>query len=184
MISVSNGELTIEPAPLTITVDDKTRGFGEDDPVFTVTFTGFKLGEGAPVVKGIAVESDARRQSRPGDYQVRLADAAASNYLIQPVTGLLKVSTGNLPGDDINIIPQLQPVVPVDNNSRAGLSVISPATFNGLYAISGVDFLYRQTDQQLNPEFNTLYGPRLKQQGDQQDDLLFSNDGNHELWRR
>jgi len=177
-------ELAIERAPLSITADDKERGFGEEDPDFTVTYEGFKLDEDPSVVSGLVVESDAKQQSLPDDYSIRPTSATASNYSIQHVNGTLKVSTGDIPSDDINIIPQIQPDVPVDKNFITSISAIPPGTPDGLFSVSGLEFLTQQADQQLNPEVNKLLGPNRNQQGDQQDDLLFSNDGNHELWGR
>ena len=39
------GELTITKATLTVTADDKSRVYGDANPAFTATFTGFKNGE-------------------------------------------------------------------------------------------------------------------------------------------
>jgi hypothetical protein len=40
-----DGDLTIEKAPLEVKADDKIREYGEDNPTFTITYTGFKNGE-------------------------------------------------------------------------------------------------------------------------------------------
>ena len=131
------------------------------------------------------VASDAKQQSLPGNYDIRPSNASASNYSILHINGTLKVSTGEVP-DDINIIPKIRPEVPLDaptdSNPDTRITDIPTGTFNGLYTVSGIEFFTQQSDQQLNPEVNKLLGPDRNQLGDQQDDLLFSNDGNHELW--
>jgi len=43
--TVLPGTLTVNPAPLTVTADDKTRVYGDPNPVFTGTITGLKNGD-------------------------------------------------------------------------------------------------------------------------------------------
>ena len=39
--SFENGELAVTPATLTVTADDKTKVYGEANPAFTATYSGF-----------------------------------------------------------------------------------------------------------------------------------------------
>src|SRR5213079_3470270 len=43
--SFANGELTVTKASLTVTADDKSRVYGDANPVFTASYGGFKNGE-------------------------------------------------------------------------------------------------------------------------------------------
>src|SRR5207249_1176659 len=43
--SFANGQLTVTPASLTVTADDKSRVYGDANPVFTASYGGFKNGE-------------------------------------------------------------------------------------------------------------------------------------------
>jgi hypothetical protein len=84
--------LTVNKAALTIRVRDTTKIEGQPNPVFTLTYTGFVLGETAanltttPVVNTIA-----NTASTAGQYTLTPQDAVSSNYTFTYITGRLTV---------------------------------------------------------------------------------------------
>lgn len=84
--------LTVNKANLTIKVLDTVKTAGQPNPVFTVTYTGFVLGETVanlttpPVATTIAVDNSA-----PGYYAITLSGATSPNYNIIYTNGRLTV---------------------------------------------------------------------------------------------
>src|SRR4029077_16556870 len=46
-LTLQNGILTVNTAPLTATADDKTKTYGQVNPTLTITYTGFLNGDNA-----------------------------------------------------------------------------------------------------------------------------------------
>jgi hypothetical protein len=83
---------TIERAALTITADDKTRYFGEPNPDFTATYTGFAYDDTADDLDTkpnftVLVGSG----SPPGDYQIYVSGATDAKYIISMNNGTLHI---------------------------------------------------------------------------------------------
>ena len=74
------GELTINQATLSVDADDKTKDYGDTDPDFTYTFSGFKNGEDET---SAGVTGDAACDREPG------ATVAGSPYTITCAPGTL-----------------------------------------------------------------------------------------------
>ena len=75
------GTLTVTGAPLTITADDATRNYGDDNPTFTAHFDGFVNGDDESVLTTaptIATTADAG--SDVGTYPIIASGASAGNY--------------------------------------------------------------------------------------------------------
>ncbi|WP_217452215.1 MBG domain-containing protein [Mucilaginibacter humi] len=86
------GNLTVNPAPLTITAVDTLRRYGEPNPAFKATYTGFVNGDNATVLtKQPTLSTTATNESGGGKYPIKVADAAATNYTITYVNGVLTV---------------------------------------------------------------------------------------------
>ena len=86
--------VTINPADLTVTVDNKTRWFGETNPVFTAQFSGFVAGDTTNVLTGSPdLNTTAAADSPPADYSIAasLGTLGASNYTFSFVDGTLTV---------------------------------------------------------------------------------------------
>ncbi|MBS1501601.1 MAG: beta-propeller fold lactonase family protein, partial [Bacteroidetes bacterium] len=84
---------TVNPAPLTITANDKTRAFGAPNPVFTFTYHSFVNGEGAANLTSPAMASPlATTTSAPGEYTIIVSGAADSNYAIKYNYGTLTIT--------------------------------------------------------------------------------------------
>ena len=85
------GTLTINKAPLSVTADDFIIGFGESDPTFTVTYTGFVNDEDESVLSGtLTVTREAG--SATGTYTITPSgDLSSGNYDITYHTGTLTI---------------------------------------------------------------------------------------------
>lgn len=94
--------LTIDPAAITVTADNKTRWFGTTNPVLTAQFSGFLAGDTTNIVTGNPeLSTAALPDSPPADYPITagIGTLSATNYTFDFVTGTLSV----LP------LPQLSP---------------------------------------------------------------------------
>ncbi len=72
--------LTIAKAPLTVTADASSRGFGQENPAFTATITGFVLGDSATVISGTPeFTTTATTDSVTGSYPITPAQGSLSS---------------------------------------------------------------------------------------------------------
>jgi len=90
--------LTVNKTALTIRVRDTVRNVGMANPAFTITYTGFVLGEtAANLSTPVAVATTATIASAPGYYALTPQAATSSNYAISFTSGRLTIlpATGN-----------------------------------------------------------------------------------------
>ena len=81
-INYTDGSLTINQAVLLATADDKSRAYGQTNPVFTATYTGFVNGEDTNVLSGSgspAFSTAADTNSVVGTYPIDIALGTLSN---------------------------------------------------------------------------------------------------------
>ena len=93
-MTLTNGTLTVNPATLTVTAKDAARPYGQGNPTFTDTITGFVNGEKTSVVTGTAsLTTTATTNSAPGIYTITAArgSLAAPNYTFAFVNGTLTI---------------------------------------------------------------------------------------------
>lgn len=91
---VDNKNLTITPAPVTVTADNKTKVYGEDDPEFTATVTGLKYDDSATVIE---YELTRGAGEDVGEYTITPAgDAEQGNYTVSYGTGKLTINRAAL----------------------------------------------------------------------------------------
>jgi filamentous hemagglutinin family protein len=96
-ITYVDGTLIIDPAPLTVTVNDAARTYGAANPRFTASFDGFVLGEGLGDLGGsLEFATAATRGSDAGSYRVTAGGLAGGNYAISYVGGALTVDPAPL----------------------------------------------------------------------------------------
>jgi hypothetical protein len=92
-----DGKLTVTPALLTVTADNKSRAYGAANPGFTFAIDGFKNSETASVLTTEpACTSIATASSPVGAYDITCSGAAAANYDFNYMKGALTVSQATL----------------------------------------------------------------------------------------
>lgn len=156
-IELVDGVFTIDPATLNVQANDASRFVGEANPVFSAAVTGFKPGDDASVLNGLQITSSADFFSPPGSYGIDPFGATAANYQIQYLSGVLTVKPGSHSTIDPDGNP-LQPDVPIGVKFTPSAPLILTAPGAYIFALPDL--------------------PQLPLQ----EDLLFSNDGNRELW--
>jgi hypothetical protein len=95
-ISYVAGTLTVTPAPLTITADNKTKVYGQPNPALTASYSGFVNGDTSAVVSGLTLSTTATTGSGIGNYPITPSGATATNYTISYVSGSLTVTRAPL----------------------------------------------------------------------------------------
>ena len=91
------GTLTITAAPLTVTAQAATREYGEANPDFTFTYSGWKNGETDGVLTTKPTVACAATAASPaGQYDITVGGGAAQNYALTYVPAKLTVSKAPL----------------------------------------------------------------------------------------
>ncbi len=84
--------LTVNKVPLTIKVRDTSKLYLTPNPPFTVTYSGFVLGEtAANLLTPLVVSTTALDNSAPGNYPITLTGGASNNYQITYTNGTLTI---------------------------------------------------------------------------------------------
>ena len=99
-ITYATGTLTVKPKPLNVKADDKSRVYGEPNPTFTATITGFVNGDPLSVVSGAAsISTTANASSTVGasPYPITISKGTltAANYTFETADGAT-FTNGNL----------------------------------------------------------------------------------------
>jgi hypothetical protein len=87
--------LTIDRAPLTVTVDNATRMYGAANPQFDWTITGFRNEDDFSVLTSFGLFTNATALSSVGDYEIS-AGGIARNYVFDVVLGTLSITPAPL----------------------------------------------------------------------------------------
>ncbi len=95
-IAYVGGTLTIDKAPLTIRASDKSRLYGAANPAFTVSYTGFVLGQNEGVLGGMLNFATATDSSDVGAYPITASGLTSLNYEITYVDGALTINKAPL----------------------------------------------------------------------------------------
>jgi len=128
IISFVNGILTITPAPLTITADDKSKVYGDANPALTATYTGLVNDETSAVVSGLNISTAATTGSNVGTYTITAADGTAANYIISFVNGILTITPAPVAPSYTDVIQEWL------GSASAIEAAEQPAKFEGVYA--------------------------------------------------
>lgn len=92
MVSFVNGDIKVNPAPLIISADNHKRYYAEENPVLTLSYSGFVNMETALVLSPQPiVVTDATQASPAGQYAVIVSGAGSTNYTISYVPGTLTI---------------------------------------------------------------------------------------------
>jgi hypothetical protein len=88
-----DGTLTIEKAPLTIGAQDVTITEGDDIPVFTLTYSGWRNNdtEANAFTKKPTATTTATKTSDPGTYSITVSGGEAKNYALTYMQGTLTI---------------------------------------------------------------------------------------------
>lgn len=91
-VTYKNGVLTVKKAPLKIKADDKTILLGEELPIFTASYDGFKLNDDEnSLQKAPVFTCNIDNTSQTGEFQIVVKGAEAINYDIIYNNGVLRV---------------------------------------------------------------------------------------------
>ena len=93
-VTYVDGTLTIDKAILTVTADDVSKTYSDDNPILTVSYSGFVNGQNESVLitKPIA-NTNADKESPIGTYAITLSGGVADNYAFEYVDGTLTVTS-------------------------------------------------------------------------------------------
>ena len=92
-----NGTLTVNPATLVVTAENKTIKQNQPLPEFTCTYNGFKLGETEEVLTSKPVFScNVPEDKTPGTYAIEVSGASATCYIVQHISGTLTITEADL----------------------------------------------------------------------------------------
>ncbi len=96
-ITYQTGELTITKRNLTATPDNKSRIYGESNPDFTISYSGFVNNDTESSLSEIpSATSSAMLTSAVGDYTISLNGGSAMNYNLINKTGTLTITKAPL----------------------------------------------------------------------------------------
>jgi sugar lactone lactonase YvrE len=91
-VSVGKYLVSVSPAKLTITADDKTWNVGDRFPILTASYSGFVNGDTpASLTTPVELSTTATPTSAPGSYPIKVSGAGSPNYDITFVDGLFTI---------------------------------------------------------------------------------------------
>ena len=92
-IELVSGVLTVTPAQVIARVDNATRPYGEENPEFAVSYTGWRNGETDGVLTNReTLTTIATKTSDVGEYEITATGAQAKNYVFQYEPGVLTIT--------------------------------------------------------------------------------------------
>src|SRR5205823_8329944 len=91
-ISYVNGTLTINPAALTLTADNKSQIYGGAQPALTYTAAGLVNGDTTASLTTQPALSTAPANSNAGSYPILIGGTVDPNYTISYVNGMLTIN--------------------------------------------------------------------------------------------
>jgi len=92
-LTYRKGTLTVNKAPLTVTANNATKVYGDANPTFGVSYSGFKNSETSTVLTTVPVFTTlAKTMSNIGTYDLIGSGGAATNYDISYINGQLTIT--------------------------------------------------------------------------------------------
>jgi hypothetical protein len=92
-ITYQAGTMTVGPAPLTVTANNKTMSVGGPLPVLTISFAGFVNGDNASnLTTSPAITTTATSSSPAGTYAITTSGATDPNYTFTYIPGTLTIN--------------------------------------------------------------------------------------------
>ena len=96
-ITPVDGTLTVSKAALQIKPIDVSRKYGEENPIFNLSYVGLRNNETVPEwTTEPVITTSATKTSSVGDYTIRVSSAEARNYTLEKKTGTLTVTKAPL----------------------------------------------------------------------------------------
>lgn len=88
---------TVKPAKLTAKVNNVSREYGEENPQFNISFSGFVTGENESVLTTQpTISTTATKKSNVGDYPITISGGVAANYEFVYESGVLTITKAPL----------------------------------------------------------------------------------------
>jgi hypothetical protein len=91
-----NGSLTITPAALTVTVDDKAMTYGSSLPALTYSISGFVNGDTSANLTALPLVTTAPASSNVGVYQITANGVVDTDYIVSYVPANLTINKADL----------------------------------------------------------------------------------------
>jgi gliding motility-associated-like protein len=114
-VSLVNGTLTVSKASLTVTANDKSKVYGEADPVLDYIPSGaLYYTDDYSVITGVSLTTATGASATFGDHIITAEDGIADNYSIIHVDGKLSVSKADLTvtaNDKSKVYGAIDPVI-------------------------------------------------------------------------
>ena len=124
--------LTVAKAPLTITAQNCSKNVGEENPVLTVKYDGFVLGEDETVLTSQpTIQTEATTDSPVGTYRISVSGAEADNYDITFVNGTLTV---------VNEVAMKNVLLIENLSGRSGVQFVLPVDLRNEDDITAIQF--------------------------------------------
>ena len=124
--------LTVAKAPLTITAQNCSKNVGEENPVLTVKYEGFVLGEDETVLTSQpTIQTEATTDSPVGTYRISVSGAEADNYDITFVNGTLTV---------VNEVAMKNVLLIENLSGRSGVQFVLPVDLRNEDDITAIQF--------------------------------------------
>ncbi|MBR2153667.1 MAG: leucine-rich repeat protein [Bacteroidaceae bacterium] len=131
--------LTVAKAPLTITANDATKNVGDENPDFTVSYSGFINGDDENSLTTMpTITTTATIDSPVGTYPITASGAEAANYDISYVEGTLTVKEPEEEDTDISLIDNVVYIEPVE--AIAGKPLVLSVKMKNTANIRGFQF--------------------------------------------
>lgn len=94
----------IKKLPLMAKVENTTREYGEENPIFHTSYSGFVNSEGPEVLLTPGnFTTEANKRSNVGEYPVKFSGATATNYTIAPTEATLTITKASLIAQPNNV---------------------------------------------------------------------------------
>ena len=123
-VSYVNGSLTLNPAPLLVTALDASRFYGQANPVFEASYSGFVNGETNTVLGGtLLLTTIADINSPVGTYPITASGLTATNYSITYSNGTLTITA------------PAPTILSLTVASTADVAITWSAVSNGIYRV-------------------------------------------------
>jgi trimeric autotransporter adhesin len=135
-----NGTLDILKAPLTITTEDKTRLYGEENPEFTIVYSGFVAGDDQRVLDAIPVAgTEADINSDAGNYDINISAVTAANYTVTTEKGTLQIMKADqvISFDDMPAGLRMTQEYPLKARASSGLEVSFELSNTDIASLNG-----------------------------------------------